>query len=130
MKNLFLTLAGFVLAATLFGQAPQRMNYQAVLRDANGVPQANTAGTLGLEVRQNTSTGLVVYSEVHNITTTTIGLAQVALGGGTVITGPALRDQRGHKVLLAHQVQLAHKVLLVQPARKAFRDLLVPMVLE
>ena len=63
------------------------MNYQAVLRDANGVPQANTAGTLGLEVRQNTSTGLVVYSEVHNITTTTIGLAQVALGGGTVITG-------------------------------------------
>ena len=37
---------------------------------------------------------------------------------------PALRDQRGHKVLLAHQVQLAHKVLLVQPARKAFRGTL------
>ena len=87
MKNLLLTFAGLILATTLFAQVPQRMNYQAVLRDANGVPQANAPGTLNLGIAQGSPTGPVVYSEEHNITTTSIGLAQVALGGGTVMAG-------------------------------------------
>ncbi|MGV9012783.1 MAG: hypothetical protein ACOH13_09340, partial [Flavobacteriales bacterium] len=87
MKSLLLTLAGCVLAASLFAQAPPRMNYQAVLRDANGDAQVNISGTLGLEIRQGSPAGPLAYSETHNITTSGIGLVQVALGGGTVVTG-------------------------------------------
>lgn len=47
----------------------------------------NTSATLGLAVLQGSASGPVVYSEDHAVTTNGFGLANVALGGGTVVSG-------------------------------------------
>ena len=82
-----LSLSTVLLASCLWAQAPQRFNYQAILRDVNGVVQANTSGTLGLAVLQGTGNGTVVYSETHAVTSNGYGLVNVPLGGGTAQSG-------------------------------------------
>ncbi|HRD52282.1 MAG TPA: hypothetical protein PKY96_06505, partial [Flavobacteriales bacterium] len=87
MKKLLPLLLACFLGAVAMAQAPNRLNYQAVLRDAGGVIQANTSATLGLAVLQGSASGTVVYNENHSVTTNGFGLANVALGGGTPVTG-------------------------------------------
>ena len=69
-----------VSALTLLGQTPGTFNYQAVLRDAGGDirPGANVA--IELEIHQATSTGTIVYSEIHNTTTNGFGLVNLKIG--------------------------------------------------
>jgi len=87
MKKLLIAPFAFFLAGLLQAQAPQSMSYQAILRDAGGTAQTNTAGTLGLDILQGSSSGPVVYSENHTVTSNDFGLVNVAIGAGTVISG-------------------------------------------
>lgn len=87
MKKLVLITLLISLAPSVLSQAPQRMSYQAILRDAGGTAQTNTAGTLGLDILQGSSSGPVVYSENHTVTSNDFGLVNVAIGAGTVISG-------------------------------------------
>ena len=74
-------------AATLFAQAPQKFNYQAVARDAGGNVLANQAVGIQISLRQTTPTGTIVYTETHAPTTSAIGLMNLQIGGGTVTAG-------------------------------------------
>lgn len=87
MRTLTLFLLGILLGATGLAQAPQRISYQAILRDAEGAVQANTSATLGLAIRQGSASGTVVYSENHAVTSNVFGLVNVSIGGGTVVNG-------------------------------------------
>lgn len=87
MKASLLSLCAFVCTTLAFGQVPQRMNYQAILRDGVGVTLLNTTGSLGIALLQGSSTGPVVYNETHNVTSNGFGLANVGIGNGTVISG-------------------------------------------
>lgn len=75
-----LVMLFMVSALTLLGQAPGTFNYQAVLRDAEGEPRAGTNVAIELEIHQATSTGTVVYSEIHNTTTDAFGLVTLEVG--------------------------------------------------
>jgi len=86
MKKLLL-LAALALSLGALAQAPQRISYQAILRDAGGAIQPNTSATLGLAVLQGSAGGPVVYNENHAVTTNGFGLANVPLGGGAVVSG-------------------------------------------
>ncbi len=68
-------------------QAPQKMSYQAVVRNAANTLIANTLVGIKISVLQTTVSGTVVYSERHTPTTNANGLATFEIGGGTVLTG-------------------------------------------
>ena len=73
--------------AAIFAQSPNKINYQAVARDNSGNTLPNTAVSFRLSVLQGSASGTAVFSETHNLLTNAFGLANIAIGGGTVVSG-------------------------------------------
>ncbi|MBN2521865.1 MAG: hypothetical protein JXB24_01260 [Bacteroidales bacterium] len=61
-------------------QAPGKMNYQAVLRDASGEILKNSHVTLTILILQGSSSGSAVFSETHSTSTNAFGLANLEIG--------------------------------------------------
>ncbi len=76
-----------LLSAPLHAQAPERMSYQAVVRDANDA--LVTTGPVGMRisVMQGSLQGTPVYVETHAVLTNANGLATLEIGGGQVVSG-------------------------------------------
>lgn len=88
MKKLLLSLfAVAVFSATVFAQAPEKMNYQGVARDNSGNVLPNQAVGLQIKLRSGSSGGTVVYQEAHSASTNAFGLFNLQIGGGTVQSG-------------------------------------------
>lgn len=86
MKKLVLISCLFFVSF-IYAQAPQGINYQAVIRNPNGSTINNSTVGLRLNILQNNATGNSVYSEKHTPLTSNIGLVNVVIGQGTVISG-------------------------------------------
>ena len=86
MKKLFPLLFALLTSAA-FAQSPDAFNYQAVVRDASGNSLVNQAVGLRLAILQGGATGSIVYQESFALTTNGFGLANVAVGTGTVLNG-------------------------------------------
>ncbi|MFN5402542.1 MAG: hypothetical protein ACK5AS_10525 [Bacteroidota bacterium] len=89
-KNKFtLPLLTLLLIGTLFAQAqaPQKISYQAVARNASGTVLPNQTVKLRFSVRNASSSGTIVYQETQTATTSNIGLFNVNIGEGTVSAG-------------------------------------------
>lgn len=71
----------------VFGQAPQSISYQAVIRNASDLLIANTGIGMQVSILQGSSTGTPVYVETHTPTTNTNGLVTIQIGDGTAVTG-------------------------------------------
>ena len=88
MKKLFTFL--FVLMLTVvsvFAQAPQKMSYQAVVRNASNALVTNQNVSVRISVLQGSATGSAVYVETHNTTTNVNGLLTIEVGDGNAQTG-------------------------------------------
>lgn len=87
MKKALFILLSFINISLAFAQAPPLINYQAVVRDANG--NLITSGTisLGISIHDAIIGGNQLYFETHNNVSPTNGLVNVHIGGGTVILG-------------------------------------------
>jgi uncharacterized protein (TIGR02145 family) len=68
-------------------QAPQKINFQSVLRNTNGEVVSNSAVSLKISILSGTITGTAVYIETHAKTTDAGGLMSLQIGGGTVLSG-------------------------------------------
>lgn len=86
MKQLLALLFVAISAAT-FAQAPQGINYQAVIRDNGGAVLANQAVGMKVSILQGSPSGTAVYEESFSPTTSQFGLVNVVIGQGTVISG-------------------------------------------
>ncbi|HRK26595.1 MAG TPA: tail fiber domain-containing protein [Chitinophagales bacterium] len=93
MKNAVVILLSVVLFF-LFGmmsqtwaQVPNKMNYQAVARNASGQVLPNQNVALRISIRQNTAAGAVQYQELHAGATNAQGLLNLQIGGGAVLSG-------------------------------------------
>jgi len=71
----------------LHAQVPQKMSYQAVIRDANNNLLVNSPVGLRFSILQGSATGTAVYVETHRPTTNVNGLTSVDIGSGTVVSG-------------------------------------------
>jgi hypothetical protein len=71
------------ITVPLNAQAPERMTFQSVIRDANGQLVRQSPVSIQFQLHQGSPTGPVVFSETHTTTTNANGLATVELGGGT-----------------------------------------------
>lgn len=95
MKNLFsitviILIAGIVLFPHQAGaQAPEKLSYQAVIRDAEGNLVTGQVAGVRIRILQGSADGAVVYSETQTTETNANGLVTVEIGGedATVETG-------------------------------------------
>ncbi|MCB9198640.1 MAG: hypothetical protein H6600_09275 [Flavobacteriales bacterium] len=87
MKNFTIILAGLLSYLSSFGQAPEGMTYQAIVRDQNSAIVASQNVGIQISILQYSSTGSSVYSEVHSTNTNTNGLLTLMIGEGTPSIG-------------------------------------------
>ncbi len=87
MKKLYTLVAAICLSTYTFAQAPQKMTYQAVVRNTSN--QLVTSASVGMKISvlQGSATGTVVYAETNSTATNANGLATVQIGGGTLLSG-------------------------------------------
>lgn len=84
---LIILLATMLNSASSFAQVPQKMSYQAVIRDASNALLVTQSVGMQISILQSTPTGTLVYSETQTPTTNTNGLVSLEIGTGTVVSG-------------------------------------------
>jgi hypothetical protein len=87
MKKLITILAAVLLTASIWAQSPQKMSYQAVIRNASNSLVTNTAVGMQISILQGSTSGTAVYVETQTPTTNANGLVSLEIGGGTVVSG-------------------------------------------
>ena len=87
MKKLYTLLTAVILTISAFAQAPEKMSYQSVVRDASNALVTNQAVGMQLSILQGTVGGTAVYVETQSPTTNSNGLVSLELGSGTVVNG-------------------------------------------
>ena len=70
-----------------FAQAPQKMSYQGIVRNAGNVLIANANVGMRISVLQGAANGTAVYVETQTATTNANGLVTLEIGAGTVVSG-------------------------------------------
>lgn len=87
MKTIFSIFASVILTASVFAQAPQKMTYQAVVRNNSNALVQNSAIGMKVILLQGGISGTVVYVETHSTITNENGLLNIEIGGGVVDSG-------------------------------------------
>jgi hypothetical protein len=91
MKKTLLRVSALLLLsfqlATAFAQAPQKMSYQAVIRNSSNTLVTSSSVGMQISILQGSSTGTAVYVETQTATTNANGLVTIEIGNGTAITG-------------------------------------------
>jgi uncharacterized protein (TIGR02145 family) len=86
MKRLFAIITAVLLTAPVFAQVPQKMSYQAVIRDALNHLVTTQVG-MQISILKDNPTGTSVYVETQTPTTNINGLVTIEIGGGTLVSG-------------------------------------------
>lgn len=87
MKKITLLLLLLSSFTILFAQAPQKMNYQSVIRKTDGTLVASALVSIKISIIFDTANGNPSYIETQTTTTNNNGLATIEIGGGTPVTG-------------------------------------------
>jgi len=89
MKGIVTSLLVIGLTVSVFAQSPQKLSYQAVIRNSSGALVTNHAVGMRISILQGTMTGTVVYAETYSPVpqTNANGLVTVEIGSGTPSTG-------------------------------------------
>lgn len=89
MRKFYTLLAAVLFAATVFlpqqasAQAPEKMSYQAVIRNSSDALVINTTIGMQISILQGSASGTVVYTETQTPTTNANGLISIEIGTGT-----------------------------------------------
>jgi hypothetical protein len=83
MKKLFAILAAILLTASVFAQSPEKMSYQAVIRNSSDQLVTDQAIGMQISILQGSASGTAVYVETQTPTTNANGLVSVEIGTGT-----------------------------------------------
>ena len=89
MKRIFIILIAVLVTASMFAQSPEKMSYQAVIRDATNNLVTSHAIGMRVSILQSSVTGTEVYKEIYNPNpqTNANGLVTIEIGSGIPLTG-------------------------------------------
>jgi uncharacterized protein (TIGR02145 family) len=89
MKKLFAIIAAALIIPSVFlpqqtgAQPPQKMSYQAIIRNASNTLVTSHLVGIQISILQGSVNGTVVYTETQTTTTNANGLISIEIGGGT-----------------------------------------------
>ena len=86
MIKYVLQICCVLFTASLFAQAPEQINYQAVARNSSGNPITDQMVRLRLTIHDGIATGPVLYQEVRKLKTNNLGLFSVAIGSDGAVS--------------------------------------------
>ena len=87
MKKLFTLIVVIAFSINALSQVPEKMSYQAVIRDHNNVLITNHVIGMRISILQSSPTGPTIYAEVQTPTTNANGLITLEIGGVTPVFG-------------------------------------------
>jgi hypothetical protein len=89
MKKIITICAALLLTASIFAQSPEKMSYQAVIRNPSNNLVTNTAVGMRISILQGSGTGAEVYKEIFNPNpqTNANGLVTIEIGSGIPLIG-------------------------------------------
>ena len=85
MKRVFLVFVIVVMSILAMAQVPQKMNFQALIRNSEDELVTNQTISIKVSVLNNSNTP--VYGESHSVTTNANGVVTLVIGEGTVTNG-------------------------------------------
>ena len=78
---------GLLLTASVWAQAPQKMSFQAVIRNSSSTLVTSTPIGMKITILQGSSSGTAVYVETQTPNTNSNGLVSLEIGSGTAVSG-------------------------------------------
>ncbi len=87
MKKLTTLLLTVLITTSIWAQSPQKMSYQAVIRNASNTLVTSTAIGMQISILQGSFSGTAVYIETQTPTTNINGLVSIEIGTGTIVFG-------------------------------------------
>ena len=87
MKKIFTIAAALLMTASVWAQSPEKMSYQAVVRDASNSLITTQVVGMQISILQGGATGTPVYVETQTQTTNANGLVSLEIGTGTLVSG-------------------------------------------
>ena len=101
MKKIIFISVLSLFAYTLMAQTPQAIKYQTVVRGSTGEILPNQYIGLQISIHEGSTSGTIVYQEIHYVTTNQFGLANLEIGTETPVIGtfPSIDWQTGLKFL-------------------------------
>lgn len=87
MKKEILSIVFLFLFGMMSAQIPQAFKYQAVARNAEGTAISNAAIGVKISIKSNNINGTIVYSETFNAISNQVGIFNLTIGQGTVLSG-------------------------------------------
>jgi uncharacterized protein (TIGR02145 family) len=87
MKRIIILLVVILSGVAGFSQVPEKMSYQAVIRDNNGNLVTNKSIGIKISILKGSASGTAVYTETNNQSTNENGLLSLEIGGGVAVTG-------------------------------------------
>lgn len=81
MKKLFILIIAVLLKVSVFAQSPQKMSYQAVIRNSSDALVVNTQIGMEINILKGSVSGTVIYTETQTPTTNANGLVSIEIGG-------------------------------------------------
>src|SRR5688572_15416707 len=87
--NKLLMIVSIILVTqlTLNAQAPEKMSYQVVIRNASNNLVTSLPIGMQISILQGSASGPAMYVETHTSPTNTNGLVTIEIGNGSVVSG-------------------------------------------
>lgn len=82
MKKVFTFLSAVLFTVTLFAQSPEKISYQAVIRDASDHLVTNQSIGMQITILEGSANGKAVYLETQNPKSNGNGLISIKIGNG------------------------------------------------
>jgi len=84
---IIITLTNLLIVSSTFAQAPQKMSYQAVIRNTSNALITSTPVGMQISILQGSPTGTAVFVETQTPSTNANGLVSLEIGIGIPVTG-------------------------------------------
>jgi hypothetical protein len=87
MKQIIALCAAILMNLAMLAQAPNKMSYQAVIRNSSNILITNQTVGIRISVLQGSANGTAIYVETQTPATNANGLVSIEIGGGAVVSG-------------------------------------------
>jgi len=87
MRKIILLVLTVFTVPNIWSQSPEKMSYQAVIRDSDNTLITDAVVGTQISILQGSANGVVVYEEEHSIMTNGNGLLSLEIGTGTPLNG-------------------------------------------